>query len=63
LIYFLLGGRLPWMGIVANTPDQMIKLIGNVKRNLPLEKLCQGQPSKFLFLFLYYIILYIYLFI
>jgi len=48
LIYFLLGGRLPWMGIVANTPDQMIKLIGNVKRNLPLEKLCEGQPKQFI---------------
>jgi len=48
LIYFLLGGRLPWMGIVANTPDKMIQLIGNVKRNLPLEKLCEGQPKQFI---------------
>jgi len=48
LIYFLLGGRLPWMGIVANTPDKMIQLIGNVKKNLPLEKLCEGQPKQFI---------------
>jgi len=48
LIYFLYGGRLPWMGILANTPDKMIQLIGNVKRSLPLEKLCQGQPKQFI---------------
>jgi len=48
LIYFLLGGRLPWMGIIANTPDKMIQLIGNVKKNLPLEKLCEGQPKQFI---------------
>jgi len=48
LIYFLLGGRLPWMGIIADTPDKMIKLIGNVKRSLPLEKLCEGKPKQFI---------------
>jgi len=34
------------MGIVADTPDKMIQLIGNVKKNLPLSKLCEGKPSK-----------------
>jgi serine/threonine protein kinase len=48
LIYFLLGGRLPWMGIIANTPDKMIQLIGNVKKKLPLSKLCEGQPKQFI---------------
>ncbi|KAG4106983.1 kinase-like protein [Neocallimastix lanati (nom. inval.)] len=48
LIYFLLGGRLPWMGIVADTPDKMIQLIGNVKKNLPLSKLCEGKPKQFI---------------
>jgi len=59
LIYFLLGGRLPWMGIIADTPDKMIKLIGNVKRSLPLEKLCEGKPSNYNYYYNYFVFIII----
>ncbi|TPX75178.1 hypothetical protein CcCBS67573_g03553 [Chytriomyces confervae] len=46
LLYFL-RGSLPWQGLKAATNKQKYEKIGEKKRSVPLEDLCQGFPQEF----------------
>lgn len=46
LVYFL-KGTLPWQGLNANTKAQKYNAIMEVKKNLPIAKLCEGLPDEF----------------
>jgi len=45
LIYFS-RGSLPWQGLKAASIEEKNKLIKQKKTALPVEKLCEGQPSE-----------------
>lgn len=45
-LYFL-NGKLPWQGIDADDAKIRNKLVGDKKRSMPPEKLCEGQPPEF----------------
>jgi len=47
LIYFLKGG-LPWQGINAKNRQEKYEMIGEFKRKISIEELCQGIPIEFL---------------
>ncbi|OUM68394.1 hypothetical protein PIROE2DRAFT_58068 [Piromyces sp. E2] len=47
LMYLCFGGRLPWMGITAKTPEVMIISIGRTKASISIEQLCKTLPSQF----------------
>ena len=45
LIYFL-RGSLPWQGLKADNLKQRYQMIGDTKRNTPIETLCGAFPRK-----------------
>lgn len=45
MIYFL-KGRLPWQGVTATDRDEKYKLIGNIKAEYGLDRLCEGVPQE-----------------
>ncbi|KAM7190656.1 casein kinase I, variant 3 [Rhypophila sp. PSN 637] len=45
-LYFL-RGSLPWQGIMAHTDKEKYRKIGEKKRNVPIQKLCEGFPPEF----------------
>lgn len=45
LIYFL-RGSLPWQGLKADNLKQRYQMIGDVKRNTPIEVLCKDFPLE-----------------
>lgn len=45
LIYFL-RGSLPWQGLKADNLKQRYQMIGDVKRNTPIETLCKDFPLE-----------------
>ncbi len=47
LLYLCFGGRLPWMGITAKTPEAMIMSIGKKKASIPVDQLCKHLPQQF----------------
>lgn len=48
LFYFVLGGRLPWMGLRnARTLEQKYKMIGGIKLSITSEELCHGHVGVF----------------
>jgi len=46
LIYFY-KGRLPWQGLIKKAGIDSIKMIGNVKKSIPLDELCRDLPMCF----------------
>ncbi|KAM5221093.1 casein kinase I-like [Ctenodactylus gundi] len=46
LLYFTRGG-LPWQGLDAVSKKEMNKKICEMKRSIPLKKLCEGHPEEF----------------
>ncbi|XP_066158982.1 casein kinase I-like isoform X2 [Euwallacea fornicatus] len=44
-LYFL-RGSLPWQGLKAETLKERYQKIGNAKRSIPIESLCEGQPKE-----------------
>jgi len=47
LIMYFLRGSLPWQGLKAeNVKERYIK-IGDTKRNIPIENLCEDYPEEF----------------
>ncbi|XP_066259461.1 casein kinase I-like [Euwallacea similis] len=44
-LYFL-RGSLPWQGLKAETLKERYQKIGNIKRDTPIEFLCEGQPKE-----------------
>ncbi|ORX48444.1 hypothetical protein BCR36DRAFT_584357 [Piromyces finnis] len=47
LMYLWFGGRLPWMGITAKTPEAMIMSIGRTKSVITVDQLCKTLPIQF----------------
>lgn len=47
VLIFLYRGRLPWSGLNIDDADEKERKIGALKRDLPLEKICEGCPEKF----------------
>jgi len=47
LLYLCFGGRLPWMGITAKTPEAMIMSIGRRKASISVDQLCKSLPQQF----------------
>jgi serine/threonine protein kinase len=45
-LYFL-RGSLPWSGLDAPTKKQKYDMIGEKKRTMPAEQLCEGHPIEF----------------
>ncbi|GLV44976.1 gilgamesh [Carabus blaptoides fortunei] len=45
-IYFA-RGNLPWQGLDITNAKQKYQKIGEMKRNIPLEELCEGLPAEF----------------
>ena len=46
LVYFM-KGSLPWQGLQTATKAQKYKAIMESKRNITMEKLCEGLPEEF----------------
>jgi serine/threonine protein kinase len=47
LIYFLIGGQLPWQGLKAKTKYEKYSKICSKKVDTPIEDLCEGIPNEF----------------
>jgi casein kinase 1 gamma len=47
IIYFLKQGKLPWTGLKAPTMKDRYQKIGDYKRSIPIEALCNGFPEEF----------------
>lgn len=45
LIYFM-RGKLPWQGLKETSKEGKYKQIMELKRNTPIETLCEGVPSN-----------------
>jgi hypothetical protein len=45
IIYFL-RGSLPWQGLKADNLKQRYQMIGDTKRNTPIETLCGAFPRE-----------------
>lgn len=43
---YLTRGALPWQGLKAPNSKERFQKIGEMKRNTPIGKLCEGQPGK-----------------
>ena len=46
-LYFL-KQKLPWQGVQAETKQEKMKKIYEIKKNIKLEKLCEKCPKEFL---------------
>lgn len=46
LIYFM-RGSLPWQGLPATDHKERMKKIGDMKKKLPLEEICERCPEEF----------------
>ena len=47
-IYFLKGGKLPWMGLNPDVSiEEQTKLILKCKEETTIDKLCEGLPKQF----------------
>jgi serine/threonine protein kinase len=48
LIYFLQGGKLPWMGAKEEQVEEKFQTVLNLKKNTTLQELTKGCPNPFL---------------
>jgi serine/threonine protein kinase len=46
LMIYLLNGSLPWETVVAETKEEKIKKIEDIKLNMSLQSLCKGLPEQ-----------------
>lgn len=47
VIIYLMRGSLPWQGLPANDHKDRMKKIGDMKRKMPLEEICERCPEEF----------------
>ena len=47
LVYFLKGGKLPWMGLKMDGVRERYKMIGHKKEEISTSVLCAGLPREF----------------
>lgn len=47
LMMYFLRGSLPWQGLHAENVKERYTKIGETKRNIPIELLCEGWPEEF----------------
>lgn len=47
VIIYLMRGQLPWQGLPATDHKERMKKIGDMKRRLPLEEICERCPEEF----------------
>lgn len=47
MLLYLLGGRLPWMGLRGESDASTRRRIMEVKLTTPLDELCRGHPPEF----------------
>ncbi|XP_076237588.1 casein kinase I gish isoform X1 [Calliopsis andreniformis] len=46
MFMYFLRGNLPWQGLKADTLKERYQKIGETKRNIPIEVLCEGHPEQ-----------------
>lgn len=46
MLFYFLRGSLPWQGLKADNLKQRYQMIGDVKRETPIEELCKGHPEE-----------------
>lgn len=47
ILIYLSKGRLPWQGLAAQTPEEKIRKIVDMKSSIPVEEICSGLPKQF----------------
>ena len=47
MMLYLLRGRLPWNGLKAESTQQKVRLIMDMKENISLDDLCRDVPNEF----------------
>lgn len=47
MMLYLLQGRLPWNGLKAESTQEKVQLIMDMKENISLDDLCRDVPNEF----------------
>lgn len=45
---YLARGSLPWQGLKVQNAKERFQKIGEMKKNTPIDSLCEGYPGKHL---------------
>ena len=53
IFIYCLKGELPWMGVRAYTRKEKYEKIMEKKMSIPVETLCKGYPSMYIYIYIY----------